>query len=736
MNIETLNRWQKSLQTRSSLAIIVTAAILIELTVAIQYWYAKRGIEEEVVRRAKSELTVESLEIQNVMTSVEVGVKNHVWVIESMLEYPDSMYTIEYRIVHENEQIWGCGIAFIPDYYPSKGKWFEPYTSLNLGEKIVKTQIGGPNHDYTKLEFYKHSLEGDSAFWSEPYLDPDGARGMVTTFSMPVHDKTGRVVAVVGADVALDWLSDVVDANNAYESSYEMIISRNGLLMASPVESLVMQRTIHDIELGKEDTSLSRFNEQMKSGKHGQTILTDENGVKNYVFFAPIKGNTGWSMAVVCPDKEIYASLRKVGLYLTLLMLAGLALLTLIVVRTIHGFKKLQRANADKESIDKELHIANAIQMGMLPKVHSHYPDSDDIEVYGSLVPAKVVGGDLYDFFIRDEKLFFCIGDVSGKGVPASLVMSVTRTLFRTLSNHETLPDRIVDRLNDTMAEMNETNMFATIFVGVLHIPTGKLQYCNAGHCPPLLIGNGVSKLNVIPNIPVGFMAGKKFVSQEIMIEPETTIFLYTDGLTEAENSSHAQFGVKRVVNEAERIIANGNINPSELIKQMSDAMHEFVSGNEQSDDLTMLAVKYTKQQDTKELRRNIVLPNDVETITKLHPFIEEIGEKLELSSSLTMKLNLAVEEAVVNVMNYAYPEGTYGEVAIDAMADDKQLQIILTDCGVAFDPTESKEADTTLSADERPIGGLGIHLVRQIMDSVSYERTNDKNVLTLVKVL
>ena len=143
MNIETLNRWQKSLQTRSSLAIIVTAAILIELTVAIQYWYAKRGIEEEVVRRAKSELTVESLEIRNVMTSVEVGVKNHVWVIESMLEYPDSMYTIEYRIVHENEQIWGCGIAFIPDYYPSKGKWFEPYTSLNLGEKIVKTQIGG-----------------------------------------------------------------------------------------------------------------------------------------------------------------------------------------------------------------------------------------------------------------------------------------------------------------------------------------------------------------------------------------------------------------------------------------------------------------------------------------------------------------------------------------------------------------------------------------------------------------
>jgi sigma-B regulation protein RsbU (phosphoserine phosphatase) len=231
-------------------------------------------------------------------------------------------------------------------------------------------------------------------------------------------------------------------------------------------------------------------------------------------------------------------------------------------------------------------------------------------------------------------------------------------------------------------------------------------------------------------------MAGKKFVAQETMIEPGTTIFLYTDGLTEAENSSHAQFGVQRVTEETERIMAKGNTHPRELITQMSDAMREFVSDNEQSDDLTMLAVKYTRKHDARELRRNIVLPNDVNTVTRLQPFIEEIGETLELSSSQTSKLNLAVEEAVVNVMNYAYPAGTYGEVSIDAKADGKQLEIILTDCGMPFDPTECKDADTTLSADKRPIGGLGIHLVRQIMDSVSYERVDENNVLTLVKML
>ena len=734
MNKETIGKWQKSWQTRSSLAIVVTAAVLIELTVAIQYWYSHEGIQHEVERRAKSELREQSLEIQNVMTAVEVAVKNHVWVFEKALPYPDSIYTIEHRLAGQNEQIWGCGVAFIPNYYPQKGKWFEPYTLLHDGAPAEYMQIGGPSHDYTKLEFYTKCIEGDSAFWSEPYLDPDGAHGMVTTYSMPIHDSNGRCVAVVGADVALDWLADVVNMNESYSSSYDVIISRNGMLMASPVESLAMQRNIDEITSKSNNASMQGINQLLKAGQHGQTTVIDENGEKNYIFFAPIKGNTGWSMAVVCPHREIFAGLRRMGVFLTLLMLIGLALLTFIVIRSIHGFKKLQKANADKEIIDSELRIANEIQVGMLPKVYPPYPERNDIEVYGSLVPAKEVGGDLYDFFLRDEKLFFCIGDVSGKGVPAALMMSVTRTLFRTLSANEALPDRIVERMNDTMAEMNERNMFTTMFVGVLDLPTGVLDYCNAGHCPPILLSDGVSKLDVKANIPVGFMSGRKFISQQLKINPGTIIFLYTDGLTEAENHSHIQFGVSGVVNEAEKMLTGGLPLPKEFINNMTTAVHSFVDGNEQGDDLTMLAVEYTKANKEVTMCRSIVLPNDIQTVSKLTPFIEDIVDDMGYDSSETMKLNLAIEEAVVNVMSYAYPEGSYGEVIVEAQASDDNIKFVITDKGVPFDPTKSDAADTTLSAEERPVGGLGIHLVKNLMDTVKYERVDDMNVLTLIK--
>ncbi|MBO7661294.1 MAG: serine/threonine-protein phosphatase, partial [Bacteroidaceae bacterium] len=175
--------------------------------------------------------------------------------------------------------------------------------------------------------------------------------------------------------------------------------------------------------------------------------------------------------------------------------------------------------------------MAQNIQMSMLPKTYPPYPERNDIEIYGSLTPAKGVGGDLYDFFIRDEKLFFCIGDVSGKGVPASLVMAVTRTLFRNIATHNVEPSHIVETMNMNICEGNDNNMFVTMFVGVLDLATGHLCYCNAGHDAPYI---QTAQLPCNPNLPVGVMSEWKFTEQETTLNSNTMIFLYTDGLTEA----------------------------------------------------------------------------------------------------------------------------------------------------------------------------------------------------------
>ena len=269
---------------------------------------------------------------------------------------------------------------------------------------------------------------------------------------------------------------------------------------------------------------------------------------------------------------------------------------------------ELRDTTAQKAAMESELKIAHDIQMSMLPKTFPPYPERDDIDIYGMLTPAKAVGGDLFDFYIRDEKLFFCIGDVSGKGIPASMFMAVTRSLFRNISAHVVLPEHIAYALNNALTEGNETNMFVTLFTGVLDLATGHLHYCNAGHNAPLLVGCDVEdsvphadpqvrELPCLPNLPLGIMGEFQFEAQEVDLDPDTTIFLFTDGLNEAENAFHEQFGDERIMEVANRLLAQREHQPINITYEMFQAVHNFVNGAEQSDDLTMLAIQYTNKQ-------------------------------------------------------------------------------------------------------------------------------------------
>jgi Serine phosphatase RsbU, regulator of sigma subunit len=260
------------------------------------------------------------------------------------------------------------------------------------------------------------------------------------------------------------------------------------------------------------------------------------------------------------------------------------------------AYDQLEETTAQKTAIETDLRIASDIQMGMLPEKFPTHSDHDDVLLYASMTPAKEVGGDLFDFYFRDEKLFFCIGDVSGKGVPASLFMAVTRSTFRTVSAHESMPNRIVETINKTIADMNKNNMFVTLFVGVLDLPTGLLRYCNAGHDAPLLVGAGVGELPCDSNIPVGFMPEWEYTLQEAEIYTGTTIFLFTDGLTEAMNAENEEFQMDRINTVAINALSQQQQEPHQLIALMTNAVHQFVGDAEQSDDLTMMGIQYIKQ--------------------------------------------------------------------------------------------------------------------------------------------
>ena len=257
------------------------------------------------------------------------------------------------------------------------------------------------------------------------------------------------------------------------------------------------------------------------------------------------------------------------------------------------AYDRLEEVTIQKERIESELRIAHDIQMKMVPNV---FPTRPDIDIYASMIPAKEMCGDLYDFFVRNDQLYFCIGDVTGKGVPAALFMTVTKNLFRAYASNESTPDYIVSQMNHNLTEDNKSHMFVTLFVGILDLTSGLLRYCNAGHEDPIIVNRETRLLPINRIFPVGAVAGTPYQTQAIVMEPQTTIFLYTDGVTEAMTADKKMFGREQILDEINRAIQAGQVAPKALIERMTAAVQAFVGDTEQSDDLTMLAINYLGQ--------------------------------------------------------------------------------------------------------------------------------------------
>ena len=713
-----------------ALAMVIVALATLEATSLVQYYFARKTILKEATRRAEDQLEITNLRINDVMDQVETAVRNNVGLFRRVIHsMPDSLWVVNVRLVESNDVIAGSTIAFTENYFPSRGRLYSPY-AFRGNDKIDTTQLGTTSYDYLTKEWFVKPLEKGSGHWSEPYYDEGGGEMVMTTYSVPVTDNKGRVAGVLTADVSLDWLTDQVGSIEGYPGAYSVMASGTGHLMVCPAPALVMNYTIQELAADMGDDSAVETAQSMLAGEKGSRLIRDK-GKKEYVFYAPLD-RAGWSMAIIVPYREIYADVLKNGLFVILLQLIGIALMSYILYAAIRNQRRLEDVTEKKSRIESELQIARNIQMAMLPKTFPHYPESKDIDMAGEIVPAKEVGGDLYDFFIREDKLYFCIGDVSGKGVPASLVMAVTRSLFRSVSAHETSPVRIVTLMNDSMSETNENNMFVTFFLGVLDLTTGHLRYCNAGHNAPVRMGPGLAEpLDVVPNLPLGIVNGMRYKEQETDLASGEGLFLYTDGLTEAENMDHVLFGDEKML---EAVYRHGGEKAGSQLKSMASEVNAHIHGCEPSDDLTMLIVRFTNPSPNSGSERHLILHNDIREIPQLAAFMETIAAETKMDSSLAMSMNLALEEAVSNVILYAYPKGSDGLVDIEAFIREDRLDFIITDSGVPFDPTSVADPDVTLDVKDRPVGGLGIYLVKSIMDHVSYARQEGKNILSMTK--
>ena len=648
---EILKYIRRKLSIRVSLWVVLFATIIFTVALGFLFFQSREAVRQEAISHASQILDKTSLRVEGILNRVEVASNMTKWLVSRHPNKADSMFVYSRSMLANNPDFYNCSIAFEPYYFKDKGRYFSAYTK-HIGDSLRTIQGGSDSYQYFFTDWYLMSTLLDKPSWTEPYMDLDVATNtseMVTSYCQTIKNKDGQKIGVINTSLSISWLSNTISAIKPYPNSYSIMIGRGGTYFVHPDSTKITRQTIFTQTLEHPDTAMVALGHAMQRGEEGMKHMNID-GKDCYVFYKPL-GNTGCSMAIVCPEKDIFGGFDRLRRSVMAIVITGLLLMLFLFIRIITRelsplrrlaheaetiasghfdaelpnferideigqlsqsfgnmqqslvkyIEELKETTAEKASIESDLRIANGIQMGMLPENFPTRGDRDDVQLYASLTPAKDVGGDLFDFYFRDDKLFFCIGDVSGKGVPASLFMAVTRAVFRTTSAHESKPDRIVSVMNQMIADMNKTNMFVTLFVGVLDLPTGMLHYSNAGHDAPLLVGAGVGELPCDSNIPVGVMPDWDYTLQEAQIYTNTTIFLFTDGLTEATSADFKLFDMERVNDVAVKALAQQQQEPQQLISLMTEAVHQFVGDAEQSDDLTMMAIQYIKKQCNSE---------------------------------------------------------------------------------------------------------------------------------------
>ena len=781
-----------TLANRLIIRIMAVLIVISAVIMSVIYVITKSSMVREVESRYEGIILHENEKIRGVLSDVYVAAINNINDVEQDIDNPDKLQKHLERMVRQNMYMSSCRLIFEKDFYPEKGHNFEIYAWRDSSGVVRGKQMNENHPDFLIHSWYKAAFENKEGDWTPPYFDRAASQQLTTTYMTHIHDAHGRRVGMLGADVSLEWLRERhqrIDKENHErfekgfeEQSYSFIIDQDGTYLIHPDGDRVLKRNILDVTAETPDTLDDAMARKMMAGGSGIERFTNDD-IDSWVFYSFVK-YAEWTVVIVVPDNIIYHNGNVLASIILAVLFLGLVLIYFLCHRFLiinmkpltrfvtaanqvakghfdiqlpavksreidalrSAFKDMQASltkyigelretTASKAAMEQELKITSDIQMRMLPKKYPPFPERTDIDIYGEVVTAKEVGGDLFDFFIRDEKLFFSIGDVAGKGVPASLVMAVARSMFRSASMLNTSPKLIVESINRSVCQSNDSYMFVTLFMGVLDLATGRLLYANAGHEPPVLVGSNTRFIPVENNIPLGLRPEWAYSEQEVMINQGTTIFLYTDGFTEAETVGKKQYGRDRMFKEAIRLAAK-RLDSRTFVKDIRLTERQFVNFIPQMDDISLLAIKYIGNLKPGIYHRSILLSNDVQEVPVLSVFINGICEDMQFDKLTKSRVNLAIEEAVVNVMNYAYPKATKGDIHLTVTAENEIVSFVLRDNGKPFDPTAVEKVDVESHVGRRSMGGLGVHLVRHYMDDVSYAYVDGQNVLTMQKKL
>jgi len=632
----------KSLVFKLILFFSGSTAVIFLLIFSFNYKFSKKLIMRHVEENAENFTGRMVNRIETVLHSVSKIPEHIALFLEEGDLTQEHVMDMMRLVTANNEEIYGIGVAYEPYAFDKEQLYFAPYYYKEEGALKFYENMGSPTYRYFYLDWYQLPRQLTRPVWTEPYFDET----LMATYSVPFYKKVDgqrKLSGIVYTDISLEWLTKMVNSIKVLKTGDAYLISQNGTIITHNVEELIMNESIFSLAEDRGDGSLREIGRKMIKGESGFTPFKSiARGKQCWMYYAPVPA-TGWCLAVLFPEDEFLEDIHRLNRRVGIMGLSGMGLLLgviIVISRTITArlrimakaaqaigqgdldvalpgvtggdevgklaqalrymqaslkeyIRKLMETTAAKERIESELQIAREIQTSMLPRIFPPFPDKKEFDIFATMEPAKEVGGDFYDFFlINENKLCFLMGDVSGKGVPAALFMMITKTLLKNAGLQDIPAHEILSRANNIVALDNSSAMFTTVFCAVLDIKSGEVEWANAGHNPPLVYqkDSGFAFLDTGKSFVLGPMPDFKYTSHKIRLDPGDMFFLYTDGVTEAMNTKQELFSEERLKDDLNKL---KDKNITEIIKALRNEIATFVKDAPQSDDITMLALKY-----------------------------------------------------------------------------------------------------------------------------------------------
>ena len=632
-----------SIAWRLSVSVLLASVLILSAVIGYGYIIARQILEQELEAKARqmARATTGRIEL------VEIAARKIVEGMDGQLEnYPPTdkevLFTLLERLVRDNGEIYGATVALEPGAFGYSKNYTAPYVYRSWNQ-MVRDDRSKHATPYFVQDWYAIPQLMQRPVWIEPYRAEGRGNVLMVTYASPMIDVQGKFLGVVSCDISLEWLTDLLHSLPLGKDGFAFLVSRNGTLISHPNRALILNESMFSLQDENGKAILRSIGRDMVQGKSGfipyNTMFSGQHG---WLLYQPIAAN-GWSIGIFFPQAELMGKVAELSRIEATVAIIGFLLLIpviLLIARSITGplrklaestrilaagsldaplpqiagddevarlaksfvvmrdelkthITMLEVAATTKERIESELRIAQRIQMELVPKTFPPFPDRDDFELYAMMTPAREVGGDFYDFMMPDpDHLWIVIGDVSGKGIAAALFMAVTRTFLRAFFHEEKSPGKVLYRVNNELSRNNEASMFVTLFCGVLHLPSGNFRWANAGHNLPLLLtaDGAATFLPKTRGVVAGAMEDIQFSEAEMTLAAGDSLYLYTDGVNEAMNAAEQLFGNERM---QEALVRYGQAGCVAMVDGIASELTKFVDGAEQSDDITMLALRY-----------------------------------------------------------------------------------------------------------------------------------------------